>query len=79
MSWETLHFEMKHCRTWIEYTLYKQNPRILELDRTGGEKLELWAELRSTNVQPKKFPPFTAHVQCLREILHPLIAGKTEE
>ena len=44
-----------------------------ELDRTSGEKLELWAELRSTNVQTKKFSPSTAHVRCLREILHPIL------
>ena len=54
----------------------EQNPKIqvnIELDRTGGEKLELRAELRSTNVQTKKFPPSTAHVRCLREILHPIL------
>ena len=54
----------------------EHNPKILiniELDRTGGEKLELRAELRSTNVQPKKFPSSTAHVRCLREILHPIL------
>ena len=54
----------------------EHNPKIqinIELDRTGGEKLELRAELRSTNVQTKKFPPSTAHVRCLREILHPIL------
>ena len=54
----------------------EHNPKIqinIELDRTGGEKLELRAESRSTNVQTKKFSPSTAHVRCLREILHPIL------